>query len=426
MNIDGADDRMAFGAGSRLRSVLALATLAMVGLSWPLWVERSEFPRVPFLASLPGFPPSIAWGVFAGLIVTLIATAGGIAWRISLSMAIGLLLLLVLQDQERFQPWVYQFGVLGLVLVLAPGATGLRLVRWWFIGVYLHSGLSKLDISFVNELGSLFLQTAMRPLRLDSQAWSNQARVAAILAMPAAEIIVAILLAIPKTRLVGMGGAMLVHLTLLGILGPFGLNHSTIVLVWNTAMLAEVYLVFRPDLRRLGLETSTRKVPTRLAAGLLIIVLTLPFGERWGWVDTWPAHALYASHVERTEVYLHESEVALWPKSIRDHVLPSLLGEWRRLDLTGWSRELRGVPIYPQGRACNGLAEALAARYGGRRLIRVIRWGPADRWTGARSRTEMFGLAAIRSEGDRYLLNAHPAGSFLRDGGGDNEAGHVP
>ena len=71
---------------------------------------------------------------------------------------------------------------------------------------------------------------------------------------------------------------------------------------------------------------------------------------------------------------------------------------------------MRGVPVYPQARACNGLAEALAARYGDRRLIRVVQWGrgrsldrPSDP-VGGVPRGD-----AIRRQGDRYRLNAHPA-----------------
>ena len=52
---------------------------------------------------------------------------------------------------------------------------------------------------------------------------------------------------------------------------------------------------------------------------------------------------------------------------------------------------------------------SLAARYGGRLLIRVIQWGRADRWTGERTSVECLGLDAVRRQGDRYRLNAHPA-----------------
>jgi hypothetical protein len=232
--------------------------------------------------------------------------------------------------------------------------------------------------------------------------------------MPAWEIAVALGLSFPATRRLGRLGAVVLHVALLLILGPWGMGHSTIVLVWNVAMLAEVWIVFDP-----GLEL--RPVPDRvatlsglgwLARGAFLVGVLLPLGERWGYCDAWPAHALYASHVERTEVFLHEAELPAYPPEVRRYTAETGPGLWRRLDLTGWSRALRGVPIYPQARACNGLAEALAARYGDRRLIRVVQWGRADRWTGRRTQAALLGLEDIRRQGDRYRLNAHPARGF--------------
>ena len=198
----------------------------------------------------------------------------------------------------------------------------------------------------------------------------------------------------------------MLHIVLIGILGPLGLGHSTIVLVWNAAMLAEVWVAFGPD-------RVTAAGPSRLSwlvapvkavfwAGVLF-----PMSERWGLFDAWPSHALYASHVERVSVQVHESELAAYPSEVRRHVMPGE-SSWRVLDLTGWSRSVRGTPVYPANRACLGLAEGLVARYRVR-LVRVVAFGPADRWTGRRERREATGSVEIHRLGDRSLLNAHPA-----------------
>ncbi len=73
------------------------------------------------------------------------------------------------------------------------------------------------------------------------------------------------------------------------------------------------------------------------------------------------------------------------------------------------SYRARSCRFIPAGRACNGVAEALAARYRGARLVRVYQWGKAVPWTGERTRVECLGLEGIRRQGDRYRLNAHPA-----------------
>lgn len=401
-------------AVARLRAALGLATILMLVLSKTLWVTTDAFPRVPFLKGIPEVPAEASWGVFGLLLVTIAAAAVGLAWRASLGVSLAILGVLVLGDQHRFQPWVYQYAMTALLLATLPNDKALGFVRWWYASLYLHSGLSKLDLSFVEEMGPLFLNTIARLVGLSPSAWPQAWRTAAIVAMPAWEIVVAALLVIPATRRAGVVGAIVLHATLLAVLGPFGLRHSGIVLVWNAAMIVEVVFAFGPRLNS-GLLPSAAGV--RFGRGVRWLFwagVLLPFGERSGWLDAWPSHALYASHVERTEVYVLDDESEEWPEEVRRHLGNAGGTPWRRLDLTGWSREVRGVPVYPQGRACNGLAEALAARYGGRRPIRVIQWGRADRWTGRRDRIEVIGLDAIRGQGGRYRLNARPDGGFSR------------
>jgi hypothetical protein len=358
--------------------------------------------------------------LFSVLLVVIAAAAAGIAWRQALGSSLVVLVVFILGDQHRFQAWVYQYVMVALLLATLPAASGLALARGWYVATYAYSGLSKLDASFCSELGARFLETGGRLVGLDPAGWLPPARIAAILAMPAWELAVALALGLnlPVSRRLGRPGAVVLHGALIAILGPWGMGHSAIVLVWNLAMLIQVWLAFGPEI---GRATAAERVAPRyatplgwLARGAFAAGVVLPLGERSGYCDAWPAHALYASHVERTEVLLHEDELGAYPAAVQRHVhvqdgTMARSGPWRRLDLTGWSREFRGVPVYPQARACNGLAESLAARYGDPRLIQVIQWGRADRWSGARAGVTLRGLEEIRRQGAQYRLNAHPS-----------------
>ena len=61
------------------RALLCGATLAMLGLSWRLWVDGGTFPRVPFVAGLVG----PATGPLFGLLIA--STAAGVVWRRALA-----------------------------------------------------------------------------------------------------------------------------------------------------------------------------------------------------------------------------------------------------------------------------------------------------------------------------------------------------
>jgi len=389
--------------------VLSGSTLVMIGMSWPLWVDGEDFPRIPFVEGWGGLTARASWVILGSIVVALGAATIGRAWRLAMGVGLVLLAFEVLGDQNRLQPWASQYGTIGLVLVVFPPATALRLARLHAISLYLYSGLSKLDASFLRELGPTFLEAGLAPLGLSPGDWPAAARTAAILAMPAGEAAIGLGLGWGSTRRAALVVAIGLHSALILILGPWGLDHSPNVLIWNGAMIAEDVLLF-------GSVRTPAAVPGNpgrlgpLSRFLAVAFFLFPLGERFGIADSWPSHALYASHSERAEVFLHEDALDRFPDSIRRRVAGAGEGPWRRLDLTGWSRDLRGTPLYPQGRVGNGMGEWLAARLGGPPSVRVVLWGRAGPLDGGRDRVECIGLRAIRRRGDRFRINAHPSG----------------
>ena len=278
------------------------------------------------------------------------------------------------------------------------------LARWYMVVLYAASGLSKVDPAFVDELGATFLTTIGHLSGLTPERWPSQARTWATLVMPIGELGVALTLAIPRTRVLGLVGASVQHVATIAILGPWALGHSTIVLVWNASILVENLVLFGPHR-----DTWTPRGGSSLIAGFVVIALVV--GERWGWVDSWPGHALYASHAERSSISWPSSDDTL-PPPIRQWLGPPDEEGFRRLDLIGWSRSVRGVPVYPQNRVACGVAEALVDRFAKPNgpPVRVVFWGRSGLARSLpRDRVECVGLPALRRRGDRSWINAHPA-----------------
>jgi hypothetical protein len=396
---------------ARFRVVLGSATLLMVALSWPLWVDRSDFPRIPFVRNLPILPAWISWLTALLFMSSLALTTAGVAWRRMLALSLGILAILVIQDQNRLQPWIYQFALSALALVATPGPQALGLARFFNVAMYFHSGLSKWDESFARFMGPRFLSAAFLPLGIDPAAWNYLAREIAVRLMPGAEIAVALGLCFRRTRTIALVGAVLIHATLIWILSPFGLDQSAIVLVWNGALIAENIVLFRRVVPEAAEKTSSAPWVsfTRL---VFMIIAILPFAERRGLFDAWPSFAYYASHVEQTRVWTFGDDSGLPPEArkLLDRMGPKEVP--RGLRLTDWSRAVRGVPIYPQARVAIGMAEWLATRCPGL-SVRVTHLSSADR-RGSRSQVELIGLESIRNYGERYVINAHPAGISRR------------
>ncbi len=55
--------------------------LSMLGLSWPLWLEPSRLPRVPFVVGIGTVSPLVSWFRFAALLASIAVFAAGLAWR---------------------------------------------------------------------------------------------------------------------------------------------------------------------------------------------------------------------------------------------------------------------------------------------------------------------------------------------------------
>ena len=199
--------------------------------------------------------------------------------RLGLVLTLPVLIWLVLGDQLRFQPWVYQFLILGALLAALPPRAALAFSRVWMASTFLHSGLSKADVSFAHEMGPLFVKTLARVVGLGGHPFlASPARLeAAAMLMPAGEIVVALLLLIPRTQRLGYLGAVLMHAALLLILGPWGLGHSTIVLVWNAVLLTvEESILFWPR-RSPGAGPFPWGLREKLVAVPFGLPLLLPF-----------------------------------------------------------------------------------------------------------------------------------------------------
>lgn len=388
------------------RAVLCLSTAGMMAISWPLWVTGGEFPRVPWLGWVRLLPAWASWVRFVATLIAMIAAAVPWRWeavgRRELVIALALSAWMVLEDQFRLQPWMYQFLLMGTALVACREPRAADLCRWLAIAIYFHSGLSKLDPGFLGYTGRSFLHHLTRQFGIDSWSWPVPTRNAAALVFPCWEIGVASALAFGLRR-VGLAGAILQHAGLLFILGPWGLDHSTNVLIWNVAMAAEVACLFYDPRALREARTPAGRWSRRregFAMALVAAACLLPFGERLGYWDTWPSFGLYSA--PRRTVLIDVS--GDWhPRDSSVVAEPTDRGYW--VDASKWSLRERRVPLYPSDRALNGLGEALARRYGDDASVTVTVWDAIrDKRLG-----HYIGARAIRAYGDTFWLNAHPA-----------------
>ncbi len=283
-------------------------------------------------------------------------------------------------------------------------------MRLLVVSFYFYSAATKLDDSFLHTLGQQFLE-ALAGSR--AAAWSPAVRLALAAVFPLGELAVAAGLAFRRTRRAALAGAVLLHVLLLVILGPWGLDHKPGVLIWNAYFIVQDLLLFAAP-RKLP-QTSTEQTTALRApwpaVALVLAAVVLPVLEPTAWFDMWPSWGLYASNAERVVLQVHRRAGDGLPEALTPFVEQpdDPADPWLTVRLDRWALASLSAPIYPQNRSQLGVAAAVIERVHLANRARVIRLGLANRFSGAREETILQGPAQLAAAGDEYFFNSRPA-----------------
>ena len=434
----------------------AAVLLLLVAVTHRRWLPITDFPRVPllpFISLSPEWANRLAIADCVAALGIVIPSMALVVIRkpirspwlvISLSLLAAFAL-----DQHRLQPWAYQSAIYGLIFATLPWPHSRRWLVPLASTIYLYSAAGKFDYQFVHTVGQDFLATIMAPLGGLPEKIGPNTRAFMALSLPSAEALIGIGWLVPRTRRLAGAAAIGMHAGLIGVLGPWGLNHSPGVLVWNLALIGQAWFLAvapvraagRPEVHA-GHETQPGPVPTQpgpvptqpgpvpvrrprplsfwLRSLLVPLVVTaailLPLSERWGYWDHWLSWALYSPHTSRVDVQIHSTAIDRLPASARESLREDREGDgWRDLDLGDWSLRTVGVPVYPQARYQLALAVVLADRADIDREIRGVVKGVSDRRTGRRETAQLLGRTELRRGLRTYrfrpsLLDAAPGG----------------
>lgn len=331
------------------------------------------------------------------------------------------LVLLILADQHRLQPWLYQtvllsaaFSWMGFTSERASQTQGY--VRVLFVSIYLCSALGKLDFQFLHTVGQDFARTAFGFAGIDFLGWDSRPRLITATCFPVVELLLGTLLLVPATRKVAAVLVAAMHLGIFTLLSPLGLGHSLGVLIWNLVMAFAVLALFFPSSYEQTSESHPSREPSqkrsrfglRLTQALFACAILFPLAERTGYWDHWQSWSLYSPHNSRVSVQLHSSalreltprtDASSQPDAARDS--PALANlpwigpdddedGWHSVSLADWSLHQRAVPVLPQSRYQVALLHHLSQQPAFRSRIRGIHKSVSDRWTGEREETYLL------------------------------------
>lgn len=285
-----------------------------------------------------------------------------------------LLGLLVLLDQNRFQPWVYQYGAILLLLstytwkpaALVEQEKILNVLRLLLAGIYFYSGLQKVNPVFIESVFPWMVQPYMGDYLLIGGVVG--------FFVPFIEMFIGVGLLFKKTRSLALGGAMVMLILVLLTLGPLGNNWNMVVWPWNIVFASLAILLFwRVDKTFTQILTVPKTVVSFLIVALFGACPVLFFFGKW---DGYPSFSLYSGQVATVRITLPpEYEVS-------DEIKPYLVASIDNkiyFDSNQLSMSDIHVPVYPETRVNYVVAKKICSLLGNDTRV-TVEFIPSLHW----------------------------------------------
>ena len=355
-----------------LKSTVIAAFCLALSMSSALWIGPRSFPSTPVF-STPAIDGTVALGLYAALFVFAGAalTMRQPRWPIAAFLAV--VAVFCGADQTRWQPWVFQYSVMLAVMALhsrngvdAERRT-LNVIRLIIAFTYVYSGLQKINPNFVENDFPWIVQPITNRFPSTAHLLHGFGMVA-----PFVQVAFGVGLLTRRFRRASLMTAVAMHLFILAMLGPMGLNWNNIVWPWTAAMAIFDILLFSnaPEFSWRDIVWSGRSPGHVVAIILFAILPGLSFFNCW---DSYLSSALYSGNLTEALIYVSDAGKASLPPTIASRLVRTSPNT-NVLNLQRWAIEDLNVTPYPETRVYKAIAGHVCSDMGDpSQLVLVVR-----------------------------------------------------
>ena len=212
-------------------------------IGWKVWIKDRQFPLVPVLDFF-NWPSLFHYILFVcSIALILILVFKPFNKIILIALLIGEILS-CLADQNRWQPWEYQYLFTAFIFLLnyKEPKKIVCCIAFMMAVTYLYSGIGKLNEGYLILVwDNIFLKGIFK---LQEASYQQNTIHYLGYATAIAEVIFAAGLFFAKTKKPAAYCMIGMHLLILFAIGPLGINYNTIVWPWNVVMIILLYIIF--------------------------------------------------------------------------------------------------------------------------------------------------------------------------------------
>ena len=347
------------GVNSLLLRVTCLFWLVAKLMGWRMFTTYRTFPTVAAFEWLNGTPSVIHTALFLITIFVVIALllAGGNRHLLTVLLVAEVLLCLL--DQNRWQPWEYQYVF--IILIFRVNVHRPRLIHaaiaFLLAFTYIYSGLGKLNEGFLVTTWN----NAILKHFLKVQASSTSGLYYAGYFLGVTELLAGAGLLFSKSRRASAVILIVMHLFILLFLGPFGLRFNIIVWPWNVAMILYLYLVF---IRRANDVTRFKALFARWNLVVILCWAVLPAFNFMGYWDNYLSSNVYSGKIPKMIICVSDTSKC---RPLRRFLYASssakiCAGEMK-INVQNWAMTETNVPVYPELRVYETIQKTLRKQY---------------------------------------------------------------
>lgn len=334
--------------------ILVVSLLSGCFLSLPLWTGNRLFPYAPMIRFLSSVPTSFLFYSFC--IVSIVNLVKPHKWLfLSNLFFLGLL---IAQDQNRLQPWVYIYilFVVSLCVARFRAITDAQLIPIFqiiLIFIYFWSGIHKINENFIHtafhDILSHFFQT-------ENEVWLQKLLPLGYV-IPLIEMLISIGFMTSTYRNTALFLAISTHAFI--ILYLCTAKQNLIVIPWNISMICLDLILFNKLLtenRFRNLRTQFQPFWTLI---YLLIVAVMPLFNWAGYCDDYLAFSLYSQKNKLFYIAISDAYLNRFNHQLDDYFskMDNDISGGRLIDVNKWALKELNVPVYPEYRVFKQMSQ---------------------------------------------------------------------
>jgi len=277
-------------------------------------------------------------------------------------VALTSLVLLLVLDQARLQPWVYQYIlVLGVLLAYTFQKKEKRsevypVLSMIIVFMYLYSGLSKINPTFFNEVSIWMIE----PITQQVSVWAQGPFLMVSKGIPFLEIGVAVGLIFKSTRKYAGVILIMIHIFILILIGPLGHDWNSVVWPWNIFSILFILLLFIYN-KGLDFRKIISASESLLFKFFFLLVCVLPILSFFNLWDSYLSFNLYSGNVHNGVLLFEEEAKGRLSSNYQDEIPMKPIPGGYMVNIQQWSIEDISVPSNPSVRVYKSIVSQVCS-----------------------------------------------------------------